>query len=415
MALDMILTAVGVLGAVVAALSARMRRLPVSEPLIGLVVGILLGRQVTDALSLPSLLLDHALLHEASRLLLAVSVMAVALRYPFGAARRRLRPVLVLLLVGMPAMALISGSLAWALLGVPVAAAALVGAAVCPTDPVLASSVVTGKPAEQDLPERDRQLLSLESGANDGLALPLVVAAVALAGSLSASEAVLEALWQVLGAVVIGLVAGWLGARALRFGEEHGATDSGPALLFTLVLAISVLGAAGLARTDGILAVFAAGLVFNVWSTGADRAGSVSIDEAINRFAVLPIFVLFGAMLPWEEWASLGWRGAALAVAVLLLRRLPVLLLLRRVLRLGRPDALYLGWFGPVGVSALFYLTLEAQRLGADPVVLSAGALVVAVSTVAHGLTAAPGRVLYRRATQGTQVKPDRDTARGTR
>lgn len=415
MTLELILAAVGVLGAVVAALSARMRRLPVSEPLIGLVIGILLGPYVTDALPLPSLLDDHALLHEASRLLLAISVMAVALRYPFSDARRRVRPVLILVLIAMPAMALISGTLAWAILGIPVAAAALVGAAVCPTDPVLASSVVTGKPAEEDLPVRDRQLLSLESGSNDGLALPLVIIAVTLAGPLTASEAVLESLWQVLGAVAIGAAAGWLAARALRLGEEHGATDPEPALLFTLVLAIGVLGAAGLTQTDGVLAVFVAGLAFNVGSTGAERAGAVSIDEAINRFAVLPVFVIFGAMLPWDEWESLGWRGAALGLAVLVLRRLPVLLLLRRVLRLGRPDALYLGWFGPVGVSALFYLTLEAERLGADPVVLSAGALVVAVSTIAHGLTTAPGRVLYRRATRGTEITADPDTGRGTR
>ncbi len=140
------------------------------------------------------------------------------------------------------------------------------------------------------------------------------------------------------------------------------------------------------------------GLAFASASTGADRAGAVSIDEAINRFAVLPVFVLLGAMLPWEVWTELGWRGPALAVAVLLLRRIPVVCLLRRGLRVGRPDALYLGWFGPIGVSALFYLTLEADRLGVDPVVLAAGALVVAVSTAAHGLTSAPGRVLYRRA-----------------
>lgn len=404
MTLDWVLTAVGVLGAVVAALSLRMRRLPVSEPLIGLVIGILLGRQVTGVLPLPTLLDDHALMHEAARLLLAVSVMSVALRYPIGDARRQLRPVLILILVAMPVMALVSAGLAWAVLGIPVAAAALLGAAVSPTDPVLASSVVTGGPAEEDLPARDRQVLSLESGANDGLALPIVLATVALAGPLTAPGAIVESLWQVLAAVVLGAAAGWLAARALRIGEEHGATDPGPAILFTLLLAVGVIGAAGLIKVDGILAVFAAGLAYNTASTGGDRAGAVSIDEAVNRFAVLPVFLLLGAMLPWEVWAELGWRGPALALAVLLLRRLPVLLLLRRALRLGRADALYLGWFGPVGVSALFYLTLEAERLGVDPVVLSAGSLVVVASTVAHGMTSAPGRVLYRRATEGASV-----------
>jgi NhaP-type Na+/H+ or K+/H+ antiporter len=100
-------------------------------------------------------------------------------------------------------------------------------------------------------------------------------------------------------------------------------------------------------------------------------------------------------------------------VTVLLLRRLPILLLLRRPLRLGWADAVHLGWFGPIGVSALFYLALEAERVGADPTVLAAGSLIVVVSTVVHGLTAAPGRVLYRRVTdrEGSSAadEPERD------
>lgn len=407
MTLDTMLVVIGVLGAVVASLSSRMRRLPVSEPLLGLLIGILLGSQVTGALPLPTLMDDHAFVHDVARLLLAVSVMAVALRYPIADVRRQWRPVLLLVLVVMPAMALVSTGLAWAVLGVPIAAAALLGAALCPTDPVLASSVVTGEPAEQDLPARDRQVLSLESGANDGLALPLVLIAIALAGSLTASDAILESFWQVLGALVLGVSAGWLAARALRIGERHGATEAAPAVLFTLVLALGVLGAAGLIKVDGVFAVFAAGLAFNYESTRGDRTGAVSIDEAINRFAVLPMFVLFGAMLPWTMWSDLGWRGPALGVAVLFLRRVPLFLLIRRALRMRFPDALYLGWFGPVGVSALFYLTLEAERYGVDPVVLSAGAMVVAVSTIAHGLTSAPGRALYRHVTRDAPVTDD--------
>ncbi len=231
-----------------------------------------------------------------------------------------------------------------------------------------------------------------------------MLAAIALAGPLTARGAVLESLWQILAAVVLGIGGGVLGARVLRIGEDHGATENSSAIMFTLVLALGVLGGAGLLKANGILAVFVAGLVFNAASTRGDRVGAVSIDEAINRFAVLPVFVLLGAMLPWEVWTELGWRGPVLAVAVLLLRRIPVVCLIRRGLQVGRPDALYLGWFGPVGVSAVFYLTLEADRLGVDPVVLAAGALIVAVSTAAHGLTSAPGRVLYRRARSAAPV-----------
>ncbi|WP_116453551.1 cation:proton antiporter [Blastococcus litoris] len=396
---DVLILAAGALGLGVAALSERLRRLPVSEPVLALLAGVLLGPAVTGVLDLHPVTEDHTWLHTATRILLAVSVMSVALRYPFDAARARLRPVLLLLAVAMPVMALVTAGLAALTLGVGLGAAALLGAALCPTDPVLASSVVTGGPAEEDLPARDRQILSLESGANDGLALPLVLVAVAIAGAHPLGAALLESVWQVLGALAVGAGTGWLGGRALRAGEQHGSTDAGPRLLFTAVLALAVLGVSGLIHVDGILAVFVCGLVFNLVSTGSDRTDDAPIDEAVNRFLVLPLFLGLGAVLPWDEWAELGWPGVALVVGVLVLRRLPVVWLLRRPLGLGRPDAVFLGWFGPIGVSAVFYLVLEAERLGVDPVVLAAGTLVVASSTVVHGMSSTPGRLLYRRAT----------------
>ncbi|WP_346618688.1 cation:proton antiporter [Blastococcus montanus] len=402
MTVDVLLVAAGALALVAAAWSERIRRAPVSEPLLAALIGVLLGPAVLGVLPLPALLDDHAWLHTAARLLLAISVMSIALRYPFHTARARWRPVLLLLAVVMPVMAVVSAGLAALTLGVGLGVAALIGAALTPTDPVLASTVTTGTPAEEDLPGRDRQVLSLESGANDGLAFPIVLIAIALAGPATMGEALLESLWDVAGAILLGALLGWLGGRALRSGADHGATDPGPELVFTVVLAFAVLGAGGLLRVDGILAVFVCGLAFNAVSTGRQRTADVRIDEAVNRFVVLPLFLAFGAIVPWEEWRALGWSGVLFAVAVLLLRRPPIVYLLRRPLRLARPDAVYLGWFGPIGVSALFYLTLESERLGIDPVVLVAGSLVVAASLLVHGLTASPGRVVYRKVTGGT-------------
>lgn len=400
MLVDVVLVAAGVLALAIAALSERLRRLPISEPLLALVVGVLLGPEVTGLLRLSPITEDHAWLHTAARLLLAVSVMSVALRYPFGVARSRLWPVLLLLAIAMPVMALVTAGLAAAALGAGMGAAALIGAALCPTDPVLASNVVTGGPAERDLPARLRQILSLESGANDGLALPLVLVAVAVAGPLSTGSALAESLWQVVGATLLGAAAGWLGARSLRAGEAHGSVDAGPRLVFTALLAFAVLGVGGLVHVDGILAVFICGLAFNVLGTKSDRAADVPIDEAVNRFLVLPLFLGLGVALPWSAWSDLGWGGALFVVGVLLLRRLPVVLLLGRPLGLRGPDAAFLGWFGPIGVSALFYLALESERLGVDPAVLAAGSLVVVASTVVHGVTAAPARAAYRAVTR---------------
>lgn len=398
---DVLLTVAGALTLVVAGLSARIQRAPLSGPLLALLAGVVFGPRVLDVIELPTLPAGHGLLHEITRLLLAISVMAVALRYPIRTARTRLRPVAVLLIAAMTGMALLTTAVSAAVLGTGLAAAALLGAALCATDPVLATSAVTGAPAEEGVAPRTRQLLSLESGANDGLALPLMLAAVAIAGPLSGGEAALESLWQVLGAVPLGVAAGAAAGWMLRRAEARRAVESGPLLIYTLLLALFVLGPAGLLNLDGVLAAFVSGLAFNATSSAGERADEYRIDEAVNRLLVLPLFTMVGAMLPWREWGELGWtRAALLVLGVLLLRRLPVLLALRRPLGLAWRDAVFLGWFGPMGVSALFYLTMEADRLGADAEVLAAGTLVVAASTVVHGITTAPGVTLYRKAAE---------------
>lgn len=410
-ALDVLLAIVGALGVVIVALSARMHRWPVSEPLLALVAGVVLGPAVTGVLDLPDIVADHSTLHHGAEILLAISVMGVALRYPFSAVRTHWRRLTLLLLLVLPGMALISTGLAMWTLGIPLTLALLLGAAICPTDPVLASAAVTGDAAEEDLPEHDRQLLSLESGANDGLALPLVLVALAVATPLTAGQAAMEALWQIGGALVVGIVGGVAAAKALHFSERHHDTEKGAMLMFTLLLALLVLGVSGLIEVNGVFAAFVAGLAFNLTSSGSERRTEVEIDESVNKFAVLPFFVALGSMLPWDEWGRLGWGAVWLTAAVLLLRRAPLVFLLMKPLGLRVRGAAYLGWFGPVGVAAVFYLTEEASRAGADPLLLGAGTLVVVASTVAHGVTAAPGRVLFRAAAERDPATPTQSSS----
>jgi sodium/hydrogen antiporter len=224
-----------------------------------------------------------------------------------------------------------------------------------------------------------------------------VLAALAVAAPLSAGAATGEAAYAVAGAVALGGVIGWAAARALAFAEEHREAERTPTLLFTAFLALGVLGASGLLGLDGVLAAFTAGIAFNLAGKGDERARDAGLNESVNRLAALPLFVYLGAVLPWGDWAALGWPGIALAVTVLLLRRLPWLMLFARPLQLGQADVAYLGWFGPIGVSAVFYLTLVAERGAGTPELLAAGSLIVTASIAAHGSTVAPGVTLYRR------------------
>ncbi len=401
------------LGVLVAAVSRRLDELPLSEPLLGLLAGIVAGPRLLGLLELPAAVESRVLL-VAAELTLAVALMAIALRYPIAEVLRHRREVAWLVIVVMPAMALIGAGLSWGLLGVPVGVALALGAAMSPTDPVLASSVVSGEPAERTLPSALRGRLSLESGVNDGLALPLVVLAAAVATGSSLASTTLQAAWQVLGAAALGWLLGRLAAGVLALAVRHGDIDLSHELLYSLVLALAVLGLAALARTDGLLAVFVTGLVFNAHTTDRERRREETIDEGVNRILVLPLFVLLGVAVPWERWVELGWRGVALALGVLLLRRLPVVLALRRVVGARRlVDAVWLGWFGPVGVAAVFYLQHLGELGVTDPVVWEAGSLVVAASIVAHGVTASPARALYGRVSRPADSRPAASPAQG--
>jgi NhaP-type Na+/H+ or K+/H+ antiporter len=386
----------GTLAVAVALVSSKMRQVPVSGPLLALATGVLVGPQVLGWIAISDSLRDPLLL-ETSRILLAASVMAAALRFPARDLRPLVRTVVLMLLLVLPLMAAISGAAAL-LLGLPLALAALVGACLAPTDPVLAASVVSGSPAQRDLPARVRQLITEESGSNDGLALPLVVLALAaVLPERTFGDAVLSLLWSVLAGALIGLAAGALTGRVLRRNAEHEDVEPGPELVLTLLLAVAVLGLARLANTDGILAVFVAGLAYNYYAGEDARSPAEGVDEAINRFAVLPFFVLVGLVLPWDVWISFGPVALAFVAAVLLLRRPLVVLALSPLIGLRVRDAAFVGWFGPVGVSAVFYLAHSLDHGVTDERFFAAGILAVCASVVAFGISSSPGRKLYAR------------------
>ena len=387
--------AAGLLAVVLILVSGVIRRYPVTEPLLAMVLGALLGPAVIGVLVIPEEIRTPLLL-EGTRLLLAVSLIGVALRFPVRDLRPVVRPVALMVLLVMPLAAAVTGALGALLLGLPVALAALLGACLSPTDPVLASGVVTGKPAEKALPGRLRKVITEESGFNDGLALPLVLIALAPALGKAASGEIGKAAYQVVVGALVGAALGWLAGRAVRHVEEQDEVESPPELILTLLLAVAVLGVASVLKTNDVLAVFVAGLLYNAAVGEREREKQDALDEAFNRYLIVPVFLVIGAALPFGEWRAFGWGAVAFAAGVLLLRRPPVVLLLQKLLGLRMRDAVFAGWFGPIGVSAVFYLVLAEHEGVRDPRLFAAGTLAVAVSTLAHGISTVPARRAYR-------------------
>lgn len=366
-----------------------------SEAMICLFVGIAVGPLGFDLVSFDPVGSEEErhILEQFTRLTIALSVMSAALSLPPGYLSRNWRALALVLGPGMLAMWAVSSGVVYVALGLALPMALLVGASLTPTDPVLARSIVTGRIAEKCVPAALRRNLTAESGINDGLALPLVVLSAAFLDTASDTprDAILIVIWEVVGAVLLGWILGKATGYVFRLGHEKGFMETKSLTATTLTLALLVLGCVALLKADGILAVFVAGIVLNRAMKKEHQTAHEHFQDAVDRSFTLPIFILLGASLPYREWLQIGWPIVLAAGAIILFRRLPFWMLLQKA---GKPyenrsRTLFAGWFGPVGVAALFYASLGLDK-GGDPILWHITSLTVAIAVVAFGISGTP-------------------------
>jgi sodium/hydrogen antiporter len=398
MTVDVVLIVVG--GAILALglPSTVIKRVWLSVPLLALAAGVLLGPEGLRVLDVARLDGEHKALEELARITLAVALVGTGLQFTRADLRANWSRGTALLTVAMVGMWLLTSLGAWLLLDVQVWVALLIGAILTPTDPVVASSIVTGRLAEANLPRWLRRSLQLEAGANDGLALVFVlVSALVLtlprdpAGTIAGEVAM-----QVALAVVCGVVIGYVAAKVIDFAEDHHAASEGFFLVSALALALLTLGAVHALGGTGVLASFVAGVTFSL-ALGERYAEELSqMQTALEHLLVVPVFIFFGAVLPWDGWAALGWSGVAFALWALIVRRpLPAAVALS-LTRTPRRGVAYLGWYGPLGVAAIYYaLFVERYGLAEFERIFAACTLAVAVSVVVFSTTATPGVRAY--------------------
>ncbi|WP_347330443.1 cation:proton antiporter [Marinimicrobium locisalis] len=377
-----------------------LKRVGLPDAVTLLLLGVALGPVGLGWLNPESWGKPMMILEQVARLALAIGLMDIALRLPKNYVFSHWRGLALVLGVGMPFMWLSSSALVGGLLGLSAGTALLIGAVVTPTDPVVASAMVSGPVAEKTLPTHLRRIILAESGANDGLAYMFVLGAAFLITLPSGESLTAHVLGMIVGdvmfALLLGGVIGYLAGFALRKAECKDLMDLHSVLMFSTALALSTLALVKLLGSDGILAVFVAGLAFDQQVGVYERREEEHVIGGFDRFFTGPIFILVGLMLPWSEWAALGWSGVGLAVGVLLLRRLPLLLLLRGTSRElpSRLDGAFSGWFGPIGVAAVYYAALAHHKTHL-PDVWPVVSLLVVASVFVHGLTAVPFSHLY--------------------
>ncbi|XXG97070.1 hypothetical protein Hte_003364 [Hypoxylon texense] len=294
-----------------------------------------------------------------TRLVLGVQLVLAGVQLPSRYLKTKWKPLALLLGPIMTAMWLATSLLVWGLVpNLPFLHALVVGACVTPTDPVLSNVIVKGRFADHNIPKDLQKIIIAESGANDGLGYPFLFLALYLIkyiGDGGASESggagLAIGLWfgetwgyTILLSVVYGAVVGWIAKELLHFCEERKFVDRESFLVFAFSLALFITGTCGMIGSDDILACFIAGNAF----TWDDWFRLETLDEWHSFVAngVIPIY-----------------RLIALGILILLLRRLPfILALYKKIPQIdGFREAIFMGFFGPIGCSAIFYLyvTLE--------------------------------------------------------
>jgi sodium/hydrogen antiporter len=266
----------------------------------------------------------------------------------------------------------------------------LVGALLSPTDPVLSSTVVTNP----RVPRIIRHSLNLESGLNDGLALPAVLALVA------AAEQDTDFVWWqfVLQDVGFGFATGmavaFLAARLMPRISGLGAEISAhQKSLYGLGVAFAAYGLAVLPpEGNGFIAVFVAAIALGIWRPDI-RECFEARSEDIIEVVKLGVFLVFGAILTLDGLFGDGWAAVAIAAFTLLVARpVAVFIALTGARQVDIAAKAFIAWFGPKGVATMtFSLIVLGSAVPEGARILNIAALVVFVSIIAHGLTDHPG------------------------
>lgn len=394
-AYDLLIALLGAAFVAAAVLPRLLRRTPLSLPMVYVAVGILIAWAWPGAPRV-DLIQQGGWVERLTELAVIVSLMSAGLKLDRRLGWRRWRSTWRLLAITMP-LSILGLALAGAFgLGLPLAAAVLLGAVLAPTDPVLAASVQVGPPGEGQEDEA-RFALTSEAGLNDGLAFPFVNLAVVLAATGMAAGGLLgwfavDVVWKITAGVAVGAAVGWLVARLVfRYCGDDAVTDGFAALALTLF----AYGVTELVHGYGFLGVFTAALVFR--AAERDHAYHRALHEFSEQIETLLMAVLLiglGAAVAQGLLAPLGASGAAVGLGFLLLVRPLAGWLGLAGTGVPRGQRAVIAVFGIRGIGTFYYLSHGLNQASIDePVARILWALagfIVLASIVLHGATATP-------------------------
>ena len=379
-------------------ISGRLEGTIITAPLVFISFGFVIG---DGGFGVAKIDLDHGAIHLLAEATLILVLFSDAARIDLSRLRIDHNLPVRMLVLGLPLVMVAGTGVAIVLFSqFSIWEAALLAAILAPTDAALGQAVVSDKA----VPVRIRQAINVESGLNDGIALPVVLF---LASAASASQQPSTGDWiafaggQLILGPIVGAAVGFCGARVLDMAAERDWVTTAFQGIGVISVALLAFVTAELIGGNGFIAAFIGGMVFgNTVRHPCSFLFEFMATE--GEFLVLITFLIFGAAMLPEVLEHLNWTWVLYAaLSLTLIRVIPIgLSLLGTGIRL--PSYLFLGWFGPRGLASILFalLILEEAELVRGHELLSVTIVTVALSALLHGVTAAPFAKAYGKMTR---------------
>jgi sodium/hydrogen antiporter len=259
----------------------------------------------------------------------------------------------------------------------------LLGSVLSATDPVVTSAVVTS----QRVPATVRHSLNLESGLNDGVALPFVLFFIILAtpGGDAGREA-MELLGEAAVGAAIGVALGLAAGRLTKHLPGGGIVRRYEGI-FALGVGVFAYGLADITIGNGLIAAFVCGIALGVAEHDIADDFVVFSENVSSILQVLTFFVFGGLIVVAGYGGSIPLLALFVAFALLVARPVAIAVSFLRV-QIPRPHRAFIGWFGPKGVASMLFAVLVLESsVGEGELIFQIAAFVILASIVAHGLS----------------------------
>ncbi len=375
-----------------AAVSRRLEASLLTLPMVFTALGWVIGR---GGIELVPTHTQHTVVHHLAEITLILVLFSDASRINLGTLRKNVGLPLRMLLIGMPLTLLLGALLAhWVAPAAPWSVALLIAAILTPTDAALGQAVVTSP----NVPARLRQAINVESGLNDGLALPVVMVAAIASAQITGTvvQDLPDNVWvfttlQVTLGPLIGIAIGYASARLLdRAIHGRWATTASQGIYFLLTAFLAFVAAES-AGGNGLIAAFLGGLAFGN-TLRSPKEFIHEFMESEGQLLTMATFLIFGAVMVPMGLEHANLKTVVLAVLSLtVVRMLPIWLSLTGT-GLSAYEKIFLGWFGPRGLASVLFALLFLDRFAIPGRhdIMACVVLTVMLSIVLHGVSANP-------------------------